>query len=252
MRLYLLVLALFFFSGIAYTMPADSCLKMICPNGNGAVNPDSVRVDSCIHSSTFGKSFAKRYYEIGFPYNFYPFDQIIQYREEKTVSDISSNYADFKTQFQQLEQEVGKIFFTRIHPRHSDVSDNEIVSGTPTVIVYFEEYQNIEAILGRMLTSIDSVLHSYCHDEHLWPISVDEKENNIFSNMIYPNPVNDLLYIRRSDLFSSQLHKTIVIYSVQGEKIYDSEFTESIDVSKFPQGLYFIKIGSNVSNFIKI
>jgi hypothetical protein len=110
----IIISIIFLISGISIlesqTHP-DSCLKMIWPNdytvitNKGTVNPDSVKIDTCIASATYGKHYAKKYFELKFTN--YIFDSVIQPNVTKTVNDISDNYLNIKQQFQQLELELG-------------------------------------------------------------------------------------------------------------------------------------------------
>ncbi len=106
--------------------PPDSCLKMIWPNdydpfnNTGSYNPDSVRIDTCIDSPTFGKQFAKQFYYIQLPENFYPFDTILTDSMIKRVDDMNNNHLTFKLRFEQLDSVFGPIYFTGHHDNPND------------------------------------------------------------------------------------------------------------------------------------
>ncbi len=70
--------------------------------------------------------------------------------------------------------------------------------------------------------------------------------NSVF---VYPNPVNDVLYIKNQDVF--KINKA-EIYDVQGKLLYVSkEIKNTIDVSSLQSGLLFIKIYTNKGFIIK-
>ena len=76
-------------------------------------------------------------------------------------------------------------------------------------------------------------------------VIIDKK---VFS--VYPNPANNILNI----LSEKEENGTIQVYNISGSNIGNYTINGnrcSIDVSSFPNGLYFIKIGSSVQKFIK-
>ena len=95
----------------------DTCKKLICQNNfcsltlSGSSNPDSVLVDNCENSITFGKNFAKQYFFLKF--QTYPFDSVIAANEIKGVYDLRDDIPDLKTKFIEIEQQFGSIFFKR-------------------------------------------------------------------------------------------------------------------------------------------
>ena len=79
---------------------------------------------------------------------------------------------------------------------------------------------------------------------------------NYYSNpttfKIYPNPTKDFLFI---DTSISKISK-IEIYSIIGslvlsKKLTTTNSTEKLDISKLPNGVYFLKINSSAVKFIK-
>ncbi len=72
--------------------------------------------------------------------------------------------------------------------------------------------------------------------------------------MIYPNPVNDYIYI---NLKGDKSKLNFTIYDNTG-RIFKDKSSEaengvlSLDVSSFPAGIYFLKVeGANFSKFTK-
>lgn len=73
------------------------------------------------------------------------------------------------------------------------------------------------------------------------PFKVFDEENNLF--IVYPNPASDKI-----ELISNQFAGVcnILIYSVQGEKLYDSKMkfmgSALLDISKLSNGMYLIEM----------
>ncbi|MBL4715039.1 MAG: T9SS type A sorting domain-containing protein, partial [Bacteroidia bacterium] len=81
--------------------------------------------------------------------------------------------------------------------------------------------------------------------------TVNEFGMKSFSISIYPNPAKDRLNINMSEL---SLNSKFVLYNVAGEVVDYQTITNresSIDVSKYPQGIYFINVSSNGENLRK-
>ena len=81
-------------------------------------------------------------------------------------------------------------------------------------------------------------------------------EKNNMDIPIYPNPTDSYIYI---NLPSEFLTEKIKIYSVEGILVYQtsdilkmSDVSAKIDVSRFPAGVYYVKVGNRVCRFIKI
>lgn len=68
---------------------------------------------------------------------------------------------------------------------------------------------------------------------------------------LYPNPVNDRLFIETTEDI-----KEVIIYNIVGVPVYQgSNITNSIEVSNFSEGIYFVRIttdkGEATKKFIK-
>ena len=91
----------------------------------------------------------------------------------------------------------------------------------------------------------------YIDDIHAWkndPVSVNELyQNNAVS--IYPNPTKGMFSVESE----SQIQKVIVSNSF-GQIVFTTEQTK-IDLSNYPNGIYFLKIetisGSTINKLIK-
>ena len=79
------------------------------------------------------------------------------------------------------------------------------------------------------------------------PISLglDSVSNESFK--LYPNPVEDYLYIQSSDTTI----KNIDIYNILGKKIYSTSSENRLDMSSYSAGIYFIKVNNSTFKIFK-
>ena len=79
------------------------------------------------------------------------------------------------------------------------------------------------------------------------PISLglDSVSNESFK--LYPNPVEDHLYIQSSDTTI----KNIDIYNILGKKIYSTSSENRLDMSSYSAGIYFVKINNSTFKIVK-
>jgi hypothetical protein len=82
-----------------------------------------------------------------------------------------------------------------------------------------------------------------------WNQSTDIIENQQINQIvsISPNPVSDYLTINTNLEFDK-----IEIYNTLGLMVLETDRQEKIDVSTFPPGVYFIKVGDKVCKFVKM
>ena len=76
------------------------------------------------------------------------------------------------------------------------------------------------------------------------------KENSAINYNVYPNPATDNIYITTND--TKKVPVTIKIYDLTGQEVYSENYINendhTINVSKFKQGMYFVKISSERYN----
>ena len=79
------------------------------------------------------------------------------------------------------------------------------------------------------------------------PISLglDSVSNESFK--LYPNPVEDHLYIQSSDTTI----KNIDVYNILGKKIYSTSSENRLDMSSYSAGIYFVKINNSTFKIVK-
>jgi hypothetical protein len=255
MKILITMLLTFFVAGAAYSYfytPPDSCLQLVCPNdydpntGEGTSNPDSVMVDSCNNSPTYTKWFAKKYFFIQFKPQYYPFDIVLKTDSTKRVSDISSSKPDLKKQLEQLESELGTIYF---HGHIYDEPDS-VVMDNPVLRFSFERYQDYNYIIELFKDRIDSCLIVDYAVRVMILVNVIENFEGLSNNSynFYPNPVIDKMYF---NFPKESINEKIRIYSMNGQKIYETIYQKVIDVSFLPPGTYLVRIGDKAGKFIK-
>ncbi|MBP7103447.1 MAG: T9SS type A sorting domain-containing protein, partial [Bacteroidales bacterium] len=73
------------------------------------------------------------------------------------------------------------------------------------------------------------------------PVSVDDTEASVsFQINLYPNPVNDILYIILSDKIEPN-DIQMEIFTVNGQRIYSGNYRENINISNYQSGFYVLK-----------
>ncbi|MBI3257928.1 MAG: hypothetical protein HYZ54_00355 [Ignavibacteriae bacterium] len=151
MKTILLVFAVFLLAAnIASSTPvADSCLRLLqWPEGSEWSKPpgwnkDSLKIDDCPGSPTYGWFYAKKYFKLGFPPNFYPFDHILDSNEIKSVTDIDSSHLGLLNRFLGLQDTLGLIYFQG----NGGKSTDSIEYLAPTIRMFFTDYKPVDAVL---------------------------------------------------------------------------------------------------------
>jgi hypothetical protein len=119
-----------------------------------------------------------------------------------------------------------------------DIVDS-VIFGTQTADI---SYQRCPNGTGSFITSSPSYGYANCIT------GISENENNS-SLIIFPNPANSSIQIKSDLMFSK-----VGIYNALSQLVYSNEEREtslSIDLSAYPNGIYFIKINdSNVKKII--
>lgn len=82
--------------------------------------------------------------------------------------------------------------------------------------------------------------------------NIEEDHSKSIKPLIFPNPANNELTINLKDFYS--LNCTINIYNIQGRTVYNSSVKTAIDkqyinTSTYPNGIYFITITTNKTQY---
>ena len=75
--------------------------------------------------------------------------------------------------------------------------------------------------------------------------AIEESDLSLLHLNIYPNPVSDILYLNNTNQLAANVEINIV--DSFGQTVYNQIYTNKIDVSSFPIGMYLINIKSNNS-----
>ena len=65
---------------------------------------------------------------------------------------------------------------------------------------------------------------------------------------IFPNPTNEILNIEK---YNSSIRE-IAIYNILGNKVFESEYSNSINISNLTNGLYFLRIIENNGSVVHL
>ncbi len=88
------------------------------------------------------------------------------------------------------------------------------------------------------------------------PLSIDSRDNNHITNIVFPNPVKDYLEISSVKELTLENNSEITIYNVYGEKIltsyYEFGINNRLNLSHLSSGIYFIRIGTHFEKFVKM
>ena len=227
--------------------PPDSCLILYRYTGNNEPlgwNEDSVRRDECWGSPTFYHAFAKKWFMIEFPRDFYPFDHVLDTNEIMTVNDIDSSHLWMKNRFLELQDTVGAIYFCGNFVKSSD----SVTYLQPRIRMSFGNYQDVDYIVKHFAATIDSVVDiAFLSMPYQLTSAVDEAETN--STVLYPNPVKEYIFLTKINTVNYR--GNIEIFSLDGKKVLESEYREKIDVSFLQSGVYILKTNNSSIKFIK-
>ncbi len=230
---------------------SDGCLRMVYPDmiddstGHGGYsNPDSVMIDTCIGSATYNHLFAKKWFDIQFSPNLYPFNHSLDSDEVKGVRDIDSSHLGMLNRFLGLQDTLGLIYFHGydIPPPDSIVLTNAFIR------ISFAKDQDIEFIKEHFKNTIDSIVDVQYQNRAMILVGVKE-EYEVSTIVVYPNPVKNHFIIPQTN--TDKPIKTIEIVSLTGQKVFESDYKDRIDVSQLHSGSYFLRINNQTIKFIK-
>ncbi len=224
-----------------YSQNINDCLKMVYPNEDIFYNPDSIMVDSCYKSPTFGKWYAKKGY--AFKMDIYVFD-IEKINSTLYWQDISSTFTSIKNGFQELEQIFGTYILYRSGTYGSLYDSSFLLS--PVFELEFQNYHLFDSV-SDALDNIDSTDGAALR---FYPIINKIPENNNYEINL---PFNikkvdkDRLTVIFKDDFSFR-NLNIKIYNLLGNQIYQQTVNNqeiSIDISNWVRGVYIVVIGKH-------
>jgi hypothetical protein len=132
-------------------------------------------------------------------------------------------------------------------------SNNYIIDSLSTDLSSLIKYHpdDIQVPLCVIHNESENHLIGFIPDMYFWD-KIDERNKyypEAFSELVYPNPVSDILTINLSE---SIYPKKISIYSIIGQKQFESDLREPIDVSMLPEGVYYLVYMNKAYKFTKI
>ena len=107
--------------------------------------------------------------------------------------------------------------------------------------VEVEVYMN-EVWKRELVIETELVINSSVGEQTIpvtWTGEVGLKENNFASTEIYPNPMNDVLYIESENITS------VTVFNAVGQQVMFVENRNEIDVTSLNNGLYFVRLVDN-------
>ena len=228
----------------AYRAP-DSCLKrMYDDNGEECQpNPDSVRIDSCIASPTFGLLYAKKRFKIIFQNHkimYYGNDTLFGIGYHKTWQDILPQFTAIKSKFAQLELLYGTYTILRFLGTvdYRDTVESSVMS--KEYFLEFDNYVPIDSVVALLRTIPDIHISRYMQYFRFTPTGIREKESG--STKTY------MIGTQSFVVPLSQQFENIIIYDLTGNEVYQcSAITTIIDEPKgISKGLYWVRFGSTI------
>ena len=138
-----------------------------------------------------------------------------------TISEIEYNYLDFETS----------------EPLPVTLQPGESLDVTVYIAIYAKGYVNtaIEIISSLGIHTITVEINESIID------GVDE--NDAASFEVYPNPMNNTLYIN-GDV------KDVTIFNAVGQQVLFVENASAIDVAELGEGLYFVRVSDKNGNSV--
>ena len=238
----------------------DSCLILAEEKFKSIdANPDSVMIDTCecsdIHWTDCKHLYSKQWYEITFPIGAihlpaYPPDTTILI----TWEDVDTNFQDIRNGLYNMQNIFGNYILKKVYPQTSDSTK----LGSRFFHVKFNNYIKIDSVVNY-LKSISGIESGYRLRIIQYPDDVNDN-NDVKFTEIFPNPVSDYIEIKIEDKLSesSKLSESfqIQIFDIYGKRITNLTPTLSkgegvrIDVSLLPNGIYFLRIGTEVRKFV--
>jgi Peptidylarginine deiminase and related enzymes len=114
----------------------------------------------------------------------------------------------------------------------------ESMEVTVGIALVFKGY--IETFI-KIESSIDTQIIPVLMDETIF----DGVDENLAANFeVYPNPMNNVLYIEGNDI------KDVTIFNAVGQQVLFVENANSIDVAELNEGLYFVRINDKKGNSV--
>ena len=109
------------------------------------------------------------------------------------------------------------------------------------------EFSYIVVVKEDVVFEAELVINSSVGEQTIpvtWTGEVGLEENSFASTEIYPNPMNDILYIESENIAS------VTIFNAIGQQVLFVENRNEIDVTELNNGLYFVRLADNNGNVL--
>lgn len=235
-------LSIFFCTEQAVANPIDSCLWLrdvhlsYTSGGDKIWNPDSVLVDSCEGSPTFGEYYANRWFFLMF--SNYVIDRPTASPDsviEWAWSDIESNYAALRIALSALETKYGRFYLREFYPEVKDSTKY----GSKAYRLRFDEYICADSVIAA-LKDLSNVADFYFESSPLTIVGSVRRRLAANEFVIYPNPATSTVKIKGEGGFSFKEAKIMSSTGVVLRRQAAEENQLKIDVSGLPEGAYSI------------
>ncbi len=223
----LLITVVFLSFEKSYAIDPD-CLQMVKCDCEYASNPDSIMVDTCFNSPTYGQWYVKKGILISF--TTYPFEEEpIQVNIKKYWYDIDTNLPLLRNRLLGIYNKYGSFSITRQNPSNSHLISLDF-------ILEFDNYVCLDSLEKNADTNFQ--IRAIIPEREPYALYVKEKDN-------YTQIVNhgNSLEFNTNNL---NIPHNIKIVSAYGN-IYNAEYTIAnegidIDISYLSTGIYFLLI----------
>jgi uncharacterized repeat protein (TIGR01451 family) len=111
----------------------------------------------------------------------------------------------------------------KIKQKNNNVFGTEIKN---TAYIYFDFNEHV--VTNTTLNTLASIT------------SIVEKESNESELVLFPNPVNDKLYLKLKNI-NNKAHEIIVL-DVLGKEVLHESYRDELNLAKFNTGVYFVKV----------
>ncbi len=237
-KLLLLLTMLITATSMAYASPPDSCLKFVVVDSPNASNPYNLKIDSCLNSPTYGKEFSKGPFPIGFNYNIIPrnFQTLTDSAIYYTWKNIAFQYTLDIQKFKEMENKFGSYSLIDTNTRFPDTT----TLIRRVLILYFDSYQCVDSVL-EYLHIIPSIYRAVFSGGIYWITGCIEESTikDMQKSIIITNGIINLEQLNIPD------DEFIQLYDSQGQLLTNHTVANTIDISEYPCGLYFLRLNKS-------
>jgi hypothetical protein len=197
-----------------------------------AGNPDSVLVDTCTGSSTYGSFYARKWFRIAFrayviPLPTFPADTIV----EVPWTAVDTSFSDLRAGLQTIEAKYGLFVLRKVNPEINDTANGASSNFT---------------LRFASAVCVDSVVHALSSlplmGGHEWRAGLKYLESGVLrhqDNVELPfRIVNGRLSV------SPWAPRPVLLVDLLARRIYESHSETDIEIPPYVHGWYFLRVGA--------